>query len=724
MGPTMQSNMKLSSKGNKTEYEYDEESVYSSDAEYESDTLTDFEEEILSKLPPARKSLIDTFVGTGFKIQRAPKPVYIPAGYKYRKFELESLVPEKVVQQVIEEVSTIKKVSSAKKWGEVSKNTATDIRHFPTISDALLIEKLEKTINKDEWIEVTAQKQQKQVKSEIPEKNNIRTKLCQSVIDKIECKHGKNCRFAHSESELTKKECSYGTRCSFVHLKHSGIYVNKKGRNRICMFSHPGESALNYIDRITVKQDDSSTVVSSPVKSAVVTPKKPAVVNVKEKVQPKPKVIKFKKENDETERIRKRNAINIEIRTAQSSIRQKESAFDRLSKVKSDVNKQYVDKILQEIKVQKEKLKQLEKDYAYLSVVRKEVGDKIEVIEQPTPIVTVEKQKSKSQLNAEKLNLIKKAEAEKKAASIVIKSVEPVVKESTAGFSYAKIVGPAQQIDNEIVVPSSPIASVKSISTVVSNSDRDNAFNILKDKTKISNTLLKTKLCMSVTKGIKCHYGSKCKFAHDSSELSISNCLFGSSCIFVENTNGVYKNKLGKKICDHSHPCESESNFYLRIGIKSPAKKIEVKPEVKKNTFSMNAAPWAPKKETTKEEKVEVKENTKQILNVKANEWVSKKETTKEEKVEVKENTKEDGWIEVKAKKETKKHVAVFKTKMCNNFIRSGDCKYIDCKYAHNTNEIITCNFDNNCKYKNTTCYKIHSHESDSQFLKRIQNNM
>ena len=706
----MQSNMKLSTKGNKTEYEYDEESVYSSDDEYDSETLTDFEEEVLSKLPPVRKSLINQVVGC-FYVQRAPKPVYIPAGYKYRKFELEPLVTKNVVEEVVEEVSTIKKVGSTKKWGEVSKNTATDIRYFPTISDALLIEKLEKSINKDEWIEVTVQKQQKQAKSEESEKTNIRTKLCQSVINKTECKHGKNCRFAHSESELTKKECSYGTRCSFVHLKHSGIYVNKKGRDRICMFSHPGESALNYIERITVKKDDGSTVVSSPVKSAVVTPKKPAVINVKEKVQPKPKVIKFKKENDETERIRKRNAINIEIRTVQSYIRQKESAFDRLSKVKSDVNKHCVDKLMVDIKVQKEKLKQLEKDYAYFSVVRKEVCDVVTDVTPITPIIVVEKQKSKSQLNAEKLNLLKKAEAEKKAAVVVCKKAEPV-KESTIGFSYAKIVGPAEEI--KMQVPISDIASVKSIENVVSNSDRDDAFNILKDKTKISNTLLKTKLCMSVSKGVKCQYGSKCKFAHDSSELSISKCLFGSSCIFVENTNGVYRNKLGKKICEHSHPNESESNFYLRIGIKSPVKKIEVKPEVKKNTFSMKAAPWAPKKETTKEEKIEVKETTKE-------EKVKVKETTKEEKVEVKETTKEDGWVEVKSKKETKKQV-VFKTRMCNNIMRLGSCRYSDCKYAHSPSEIMICNFDNNCKYKNTTCYRIHSCESDSQFLKRIQN--
>ena len=708
MGPIMQSNMKLSSKGNKTEYEYDEESVYSSDNEYDSDTLTDFEEEILSKLPPARKSLIDTYVGCGFKVQRAPIPVYIPAGFKYPKINMESLIPEKVINVVEPEPNVEKVISSTKKWAQTSNNnTKVDVRHFPNISDAFLIQKLEKSINKYEWIEVTTNKHQQ--KSEKSEKQNIRTKLCQSVIDKTECKHGSKCRFAHSESELTKKECSYGTRCSFIHLKNSGIYVNKKGRDRICMFSHPGESSLNYIERITAKEDACS--VSSQDKPVSVTPKKIAVV--KEKVQPKvckPKVIKFKKESDETERIRKRNNINIEIRTVQASIKQKESAYDRLSKVKSDNNKLYTDKLLVDIKTQKEKLKQLEKDYAYFSVVRKEtIVDDKEIVEAKTPIVVSEKPKSKSQLNAEKLNLLKKAEAEKKA--VAIKADEPK-KKCTIGFSYSQIVGPSEKVDTLISVPSSPVSSVKNIENVVSTTDRDDAFNILKDKTKISNTLLKTKLCLSVSKGVKCQYGSKCKFAHNSSELSISKCLFGKSCIFVENTNDVYKNKLGKKICEHLHPSESESNFYLRIGIKTPSKKVEVKPEIKKNTFSMNAAPWAPKKETIKEEKVEIKtEVKKDIFNMNAAPWDPKEETIKE-----------DGWVEVKTKKENKKQEVAFKTRMCNNIVRSGDCKYIDCKYAHSPNEIMICNFDVNCKYKNTTCYRVHSCESNSQFIKRIQN--
>ncbi len=92
--------------------------------------------------------------------------------------------------------------------------------------------------------------------------------------------------------------------------------------------------------------------------------------------------------------------------------------------------------------------------------------------------------------------------------------------------------------------------------------ERTNGFDILKDKNKIEKKLYKTKLC---TYGSECKRGEKCRFAHSKDELIINNCVFGNSCKFIKNEDGIFKNISKTKICLHKHPGENINNFYERI---------------------------------------------------------------------------------------------------------------------------------------------------------------
>ena len=42
---------------------------------------------------------------------------------------------------------------------------------------------------------------------------NTKTKMCDSVIKGVTCRHGKYCRFAHDKNELVRRKCRYGDNC-------------------------------------------------------------------------------------------------------------------------------------------------------------------------------------------------------------------------------------------------------------------------------------------------------------------------------------------------------------------------------------------------------------------------------------------------------------------------------------------------------------------------------
>ena len=91
-------------------------------------------------------------------------------------------------------------------------------------------------------------------------------------------------------------------------------------------------------------------------------------------------------------------------------------------------------------------------------------------------------------------------------------------------------------------------------------------YDILADKEKLASSLVKSKMCSSVDKNVKCQHGEDCRFAHSLDELKISNCLFEQTCRFVRMSNGKLVNN-GEKICSHKHPHETTETFMSRTGL-------------------------------------------------------------------------------------------------------------------------------------------------------------
>jgi hypothetical protein len=88
--------------------------------------------------------------------------------------------------------------------------------------------------------------------------------------------------------------------------------------------------------------------------------------------------------------------------------------------------------------------------------------------------------------------------------------------------------------------------------------------------------LAKTRMCISVEKGVKCPHGDNCRFAHSLSELKLAPCMYGCDCRFVQSKgDGVFGNKppgaepmRGQKVCKFIHTDETKESYYERTGLK------------------------------------------------------------------------------------------------------------------------------------------------------------
>jgi len=79
------------------------------------------------------------------------------------------------------------------------------------------------------------------------------TKMCNSVVTGVACKHGNQCRFAHSTKELAISDCFFGKKCRFVDGK-SGFFTNCTYTHKVCLHKHPRESDTNFYARTGLEQ--------------------------------------------------------------------------------------------------------------------------------------------------------------------------------------------------------------------------------------------------------------------------------------------------------------------------------------------------------------------------------------------------------------------------------------------------------------------------------------
>ena len=77
---------------------------------------------------------------------------------------------------------------------------------------------------------------------------NTKTRMCESVLNSVKCRHGSKCRFAHSVDELKLTKCCFGDDCKLICIDSNGNYFNKNGWSR-CTYQHPCETVENYKNR-------------------------------------------------------------------------------------------------------------------------------------------------------------------------------------------------------------------------------------------------------------------------------------------------------------------------------------------------------------------------------------------------------------------------------------------------------------------------------------------
>jgi hypothetical protein len=118
-----------------------------------------------------------------------------------------------------------------------------------------------------------------------------RTRICNSVVENRKCPHGEKCRFAHSLEELNLVPCRFGDKCKLVCFEDS--YKNVSKTTRVCKFSHPEETKINYAERVGITIPKSHVAIPQPVVPKPPVPPAQTVV-AKLMIPPSPKVSAWK----------------------------------------------------------------------------------------------------------------------------------------------------------------------------------------------------------------------------------------------------------------------------------------------------------------------------------------------------------------------------------------------------------------------------------------------
>ena len=79
-----------------------------------------------------------------------------------------------------------------------------------------------------------------------PVLENNKTRMCNSIDANQVCRHGDQCRFAHSLDELVIRDCHFKDRCHFVKIRNGKLFND--GSNT-CRNKHPCESREDFIKR-------------------------------------------------------------------------------------------------------------------------------------------------------------------------------------------------------------------------------------------------------------------------------------------------------------------------------------------------------------------------------------------------------------------------------------------------------------------------------------------
>lgn len=432
---------------------------------------------------------------------------------------------------------------------------------FPSIGQAIIMMK----DNSEGWQTIPAKKTKPVV--EVVKKTGSdlnKTRMCDSVSKKFKCRHH-NCRFAHSTEELVLLPCQYGKDCNRVCFNKT--YYSNSG-DKVCDRHHPDENVEDYYIRVGLKKRGPPTEEEmqeifdeflADVKQVKQAPKphkknvwkKFENVQFKKPVEIKQKPVKLAAPDFEQQKIRDKNETVNRISQIKSSIVRNDDTISRFKslKGKTEYHLAQIEKLQQSNDAFKNELTSLDEKIKSIDTRQKPVQVKVEI-----PVQVEVKPK------AVEVAVVKKVKEEVKIylymPQCVVKVQSPVVSPKVEVIPKEKPSADDGWIE---------VKSNKPLQTpVIPIGDRNTAFDILKDKSKLEKVLTKTKMCSF---GKNCQRGKNCRFAHSKRELTVRTCIFGNDCKFVKRTANGFVNVSKTKCCEFKHPDEMINNFYSRVGI-------------------------------------------------------------------------------------------------------------------------------------------------------------
>ena len=135
---------------------------------------------------------------------------------------------------------------SGNQYQVMSDDMSNSMNEFPSLSDAKQKKTRKNVIKLVVPLKTYKDELREKYTSSRPVLENLKTRMCNSLDMNQVCRHGEECRFAHSLEELVIRDCHFKDRCRFVKIK-SGKLVND-GTNT-CRNKHPQESQEDFIKR-------------------------------------------------------------------------------------------------------------------------------------------------------------------------------------------------------------------------------------------------------------------------------------------------------------------------------------------------------------------------------------------------------------------------------------------------------------------------------------------
>jgi hypothetical protein len=411
------------------------------------------------------------------------------------------------------------------------------------------------------------------------QKSNVKSRMCTSLLQNTGCKHGENCRFAHSVEELTPASCLFGKDCKFV---------NSKVRN--CYFCHPFESKFEYCKRVGIKVETPKVETPKVETPKVETPKvetpkvetpkveTPKVETPKVSAWTKPLII-TKEERFATPVLVRREVVcppapKKEVQCVDCV----ETTQSKQVPITGVVRSRMCTSVITKTSCKHGDRCRFAHTVAELTPTEcfygdnckfvypnerpcyfchpfenkfeycKRVGIKVEAPKVETPKVETPKVET-PKVETPKVET-PKVETPKVETPKVSAWTKPLIITKEERFATPVLVR------REVVCPPAPKKEVQCVDCVQTTQSKQVPIT----------GVVRSRMCTSVITKTSCKHGDRCRFAHTVAELTPTECFYGDNCKFVYSD---------ERPCYFCHPFENKFEYCKRVGIKVEAPKVE-----------------------------------------------------------------------------------------------------------------------------------------------------